>query len=109
MFILDSVNFDWCHDGSGIIKAFSFIKNILNIIRWVVPIGLIGFTTYEMIKKVIDPDNKDSMKHVVNRTIAAIVVFFVPLIVKFTLKIIDIGTGNSNATDTGLGRCWDKA
>ena len=108
MFILDHA-YDWCRDGSGIIKALSFIKAILNIIRWIVPIGLIGFTTYEMVKKVIDPDNKDSMKHVINRVIAAVVVFFVPLIVKFSLKIVDIGMGNNTASGQGLGPCWDKA
>ena len=110
MFILgDLANFDWCQDGSGIIKAMSFIKAILNIIRLVIPIGLIGFTTYEVIKKVIDTEDKDFMKRIINRTIAAIVVFFVPVIVSFILKIIDIGTGNTDASSNSLGRCWDKA
>ena len=49
------------------------------------------------------------MKHIINRIIAAVVVFFVPLIVSLTLKIIDIGTGNNDASSHSLGRCWDKA
>jgi hypothetical protein len=108
MFILDQA-YDWCRDGSGIIKAMSFIKAILNIIRWVVPIGLIGLSTYDMVKKVINPEDKDSMKHLVNRAIAAIIVFLVPFIVKFALRIIDIGAGNNTASGQGLGPCWDKA
>ena len=109
MFILDLANFDWCRDGSGIIKAMSFIKAILNIIRLVVPIGLIGYTTFEVIKKVINPDDKDFFKRISGRIIAAVIVFFVPVIVSFILKIIDIGTGNTTASSNSLGRCWDKA
>jgi len=112
MFILDEVveeAYNWCNDGSGIIKAMSFIKNILNIIRWVVPIGLIGLSTYDMIRKVINPEEKDSMKHLINRAIAAVVVFFVPFIVSLALKIIDIGAGNNEASGRGLGTCWEKA
>jgi hypothetical protein len=110
MFILDNLaNFDWCRDGSGIIKAMSFIKAILNVIRILVPIGLVGFTVFEVVKKVINPDDKDFMKKIGNRIIAAVVVFFVPLIVSLVLKIIDIGTGNTSASSNSLGRCWDKA
>ena len=110
MFILDNLaNFDWCKDGSGIIKAMSFIKAILNIIRIIVPIGLVGYTIFEVVKKVINPDDKDFMKHIINRIIAAVVVFFVPLIVSLTLKVIDIASGNNSATSNSLGRCWDKA
>lgn len=110
MFILGNLdNFDWCRDGSGIIKAMSFIKAILNIIRLVVPIGLVGFTTYEVIKKVINPDDRDFMKHITGRIIAAVIVFFVPVIVSLVLKVIDIGTGNTSASSNSLGRCWDKA
>ena len=110
MFILDNLaNFDWCRDGSGIIKAMSFIKAILNIIRIIVPIGLVGYTVFEVVKKVINPDDKDFMKHVTNRIIAAVVVFFVPLIVSLTLKVIDIASGNTDASSKSLGRCWEKA
>ena len=110
MFILDNLaNFDWCRDGSGIIKAMSFIKAILNIIRIIVPIGLVGYTVFEVVKKVINPDDKDFMKHVTNRIIAAVVVFFVPLIVSLNLKVIDIASGNTDASSKSLGRCWEKA
>lgn len=110
MFILDNLaNFDWCKDGSGIIKAMSFIKAILNIIRIIVPIGLVGYTIFEVVKKVINPDDRDFMKHIINRIIAAVVVFFVPLIVSLTLKVIDIASGNTSATSNSYGRCWDKA
>ena len=110
MFILGNLaEFDWCRDGSGIIKAMSLIKAILNVIRIVVPIGLVGYTIYEVVRKVINPDDRDFMKHITNRIIAAVVVFFVPLIVSLTLKIIDVATGNTDASSKSLGRCWEKA
>ncbi len=110
MFILgDLAAFDWCRDGSGIIKAMSCIKFILSIIRIAVPIGLVAFTIVEVVKKVLNPDDKDFMKHILNRVIAAVVVFFVPLIVSFVLRIIDIGAGNTDASSHSLGTCWEKA
>ena len=101
--------YDWCAPGSGIIKALSFIRSILNIVRWVVPIGLIGFTTYEMIKKVINPDDKDFMKHISNRVIAAVVIFFVPMIISILLKVIDIARGTTDTSGSTLRDCWSRA
>ena len=101
--------FDWCAQGSGIIKALSFIISILNIIRWIVPIGLIAFTSYEMIKKVLNPDDKDFMKHITNRVIAAVVIFFVPLIINVILKVVDMARGTPDGTKGSLNTCWKQA
>jgi len=107
--ILELNNFDWCAPGSGIIKALSFIISILNVIRWIVPIGLVAYTSYEMIKKVLNPDDKDFMKHITNRVIAAIVIFFVPLIINVILKVVDMVRGTTDGTKGSLNSCWKQA
>ena len=110
MFILDNLaSFDWCRDGSGIIKAMSFIKAILNIIRILVPIGLVGYTIFEVVKKVINPDDKDGQKKIMLRIIAALVVFLTPTIIRLSFRVID-WSRNVNGTyenaESGLSSCW---
>ena len=67
------------------------IDNILDIIRWVVPIGLLVMTGVDIARKVIDPDEKEGQKRIMHRIIAALVVFFVPVLKDLILRLIDIG------------------
>ena len=71
----------WCAPGSGLVTVFKIIKICLNVIRLVVPIGLIVMTVLDISKNVLNPDEKDSMKKIGKRVIAAVIVFLVPTIV----------------------------
>lgn len=101
-----NILFDWCAQ-SGVRAVFGMIKTIVNIIRIVVPIGLVVMTTLDVIKKVINPDDKDGQKKILQRLIAAIVVFFIPLIISFVLRLIDIGAGKNTASSTSASSCWN--
>ncbi len=98
MYILDF----WCGD-PGVKSVISMIKTLLSVIRWVVPIGLIFMTGLDIFKKVLNPDDKDGQKKILNRLIAAIIVFFVPLLVRFVLKLVSVGGGNNN-----ISSCWES-
>ena len=54
MFLL----FNW-EGSSGVQAVLGMINNILKIIRWVVPIGLIIMTSLDVAKKVINPEDKE--------------------------------------------------
>ena len=95
--------FDWCAQ-EGVQEIFSFIKSALTIIRIVVPLGLILLTTVDIFKNVINPESKDGQAKILRRVVAAVLVFFVPLFVRFVLKLVDIGGGNTN-----LSSCWESA
>ncbi len=97
--------FDWCSQ-SGVRSVFGMIKSIINIIRIIVPIGLIFMTTLDIMKKVINPDDKDGQKKIIHRIIAAVVVFFIPLLIRFVLRLIDIGTGTNAASSASASACW---
>lgn len=94
--------FDWCAQ-QGVRDVFSLIKGILKIIRIVVPIGLALLTAYDLFKNVINPENKDGQAKILRRLAAAILVFFTPLLVRFVLKLVDIGGGNTNYSS-----CWES-
>ena len=99
-----NILFDWCAE-DGIHKMIEIIKLILQIIRYVVPIGLIVMTTMDIFKKVINPDDKDGQQKILVRTIAAIVLFFVPVLVDFAINLAKVGGAD---TEINLGSCWES-
>ena len=84
------INWDWCNQ-KGVLSTIDIIRNILQIIRFIVPIGLIVMTSVDIFKKVINPDDKDGQKKILNRIIAGVIVFFVPLMIRFVLTIVEKG------------------
>jgi len=106
MFNLD-LSFFVC-DTTGFLRIMYLIKVLLNIVRFVVPLILIGMTIFDLVKNVINPKNKDGMKKITNRLIAAVVVFLVPTIVSLSVSLIDYITDN-NTTDYKLTSCYTNA
>ena len=98
-----NILFDWCAE-QGVKEVFGLLKGILKIIRIVVPLGLVFLTAFDLFKNVINPNNKEGQAKILRRIGAAILVFFVPLLVRFVLKLVDIGGGNTNYSS-----CWESA
>ena len=97
--------FNWCNE-SGVISVFKLIKTLLNLVRFLVPIGLILWTMIELFKNVINPDDKDSRKKIVNRAIAAVVVFLIPSMVNLVMNIVDVAFGAGTGYDYNVSECW---
>ncbi len=104
MYILET--FNWCKDGSGLIKIFAMIKTLLNWARIIVPIGIIVWTSLDLYKNVLNPDDKDSRKRILNRLIAAFIVFLTPTLINLIMKVIEIGSGG--ALNSPFTECWNK-
>lgn len=113
--IMNIVNFifswNWCNR-CGVQGIFNVIKEILNIIRIIVPIALIVMTTIDVTKKVINPEDKDGQKKIMTRAIAALIVFLIPTFIRITFKVIDWGLGNTGTgtydkANAGLSQCWN--
>ena len=102
---MDILVFNWCSQ-AGVQNVMKIIKTLINIIRWVVPIGLIIMTTLDIMKKVINPDDKDGGKKIMTRAIAAVIVFFVPLFIRLVLRMVDIGMGRNTNSVNSVSECW---
>ena len=73
-------------------KIISFIGNIINTIKIIVPILLIIMGIVDMAKAVVSNDDKkmkESTKTFIKRTIYAVLVFFVIAIVQFVFKTLE--------------------
>lgn len=105
MFILD---FDFC-GACGTKQAFAIIKTLLTWVRIAVPIGLIALTIVDVSKKTLKPDDKDGQKKILTRLIASVIVFFVPVMVRFVLRLVDAGMGKGNQMDSirNESSCYD--
>ncbi len=104
------VNINLCSGNTSIQPILHMVKVILDVVRIIVPIGLVVMTSLDVAKKVINPDDKDGQKKIMIRAIAALIVFLLPTIVNLSLKIVDWGTGKDvNNTSSSLSSCWKNA
>lgn len=87
--------FDWLEE-QGVKDVLSMIYDIVDIIRIIVPIVLIVMTTIDIVKKIIDPNDKEGQKKIMIRSIAAVIIFFIPLLINILFKIMDIDIENIN-------------
>lgn len=98
-----------CTDPTGpnyVKPIFDIIKTVLTVIRIIVPIALIVLTTFDVIKKIIDPNEKDGQKKIMLRAISALIIFIIPTLVNILVSIIDSGeTGRTDVNST-LTACW---
>ena len=77
------------------------VKIVIEAIRIVVPIILIVTTMISFAGAVASGEQQSAMKVTIKRVIAAIIIFFIPLIIKVTVRLID---GNDN-----YSKCFDSS
>lgn len=68
------------------------VYDVFRPIKWLVPILLLVFTTFDF-SKVVFSDSKDGMekakKNFVKRAIIAVVIFFIPTLLEIVFEVID--------------------
>ena len=89
-----------CNDRalSGILYT---VKNVIFIIQLAVPIMLIIWASIELFKLMMNPDEKKGIKSIINKFIAAVVVFMIPVFVNVVMGLV----GES----TNFSSCWKNA
>lgn len=77
------------------------VKNVLLIIQIVVPILLIIAMTIQFVSLSVNPEDKKGFRKLLNKVIAAIIVFMVPVLVNVIMGVVGESTEFSN--------CWNNA
>ena len=70
-------------------NVLSTIKNILELIQIIAPILLLIMTAIHLTNLMRDPDDKKKLKKVQNSALAAIIIFFIPVIVNVVMYMLD--------------------
>ena len=95
--LLEIIN---CNDAS-LATIFSIVQGIMTIIQISVPIFLIIFATIQFAQLVKNPDSKDGTKKIINKFIAAAIIFFILMTVNIVMNIV--------GENTELSKCWNEA
>ncbi len=74
------------------------VKNIMFLISIAAPIALIIAGTLRFFNLMKNPDEKNGMKKTINAFVAAVIVFFVPMLVNVVLGLV--------GTNTSISACW---
>lgn len=90
-----------CCNSNTLVVLLSVAKRIFQLIQIIVPILLILGSTIHLVKRVNDPDMKNGTKKFVNMYIAAIIVFFLPVIVDAGLGLLP--------NSFSVTACWKNA
>ena len=89
-----------CNDAS-LGPILGIVKNILSIIQIVVPILLLIMVSVQLFNMVTNPDEKKNLKKIFNMTIAAVVVFIIPIMINAVMGIL--------GEDNKFSNCWNTA
>lgn len=89
-------------------NAMKILGYVLQIIRWLIPMLLIIWGMLDFSKAVISNENDaivNATKTLIRRSIAGIIIYFVPTIILTVLNIIEITNGVELENNTQFGQC----
>ena len=89
-----------CND-PGLSNILSVLIKIIDIIQIIVPIILIIALTIKLTQVLTNPDEKKEKKKIYNMAVAAILIFFIPMLVDMVLGMLP--------NTYKLSSCWESA
>ena len=97
MYILDVM--ETCNNTvlSGVLPI---VKSILLLIQIIVPIALLVAFTIDFVKLSINPEEKDGFRKLLNKVIAAVIIFVIPIIINVIMGAVGESTEFSD--------CWNN-
>ncbi len=102
-FLLDNVCSDYALAGT-----LATVKTAFTVICIAVPVILIISLAITIAKMVINPNEEKSLKKIVTKVIAALVVFFLPTIVSLFMSFLQYTAASESAT-YNVASCWQAA
>ena len=86
-----------CNDES-LLPILSAVKKMMLLIQIIVPIILIIWGTISFIRLIQNPEEKNGIKKIFNKFLAAAIIFFIPIIVNAVMGIL--------GDNTNFSSCW---
>lgn len=91
-----------------ITPLINFIKSLLTIAQWAVPVVIIALGTVDLFKAVIaskEDEIKNAQKMLIKRVIYGVVIFFIPLIIQVVFDMVSAQKVNGEVT---FFSCWQE-
>lgn len=99
--ILDCSDIGSCCTDYGLVAMLDTGRRIVSLVQLIVPIILMIMVTWQLIRMMMNPDDKKSPKVILNKVIAAAIIFFIPMIFD-----ISVGVFPDHFSFTS---CWNTA
>ena len=99
--ILSCSDVGTCCGNYALVGVLDVGRRIVNLLQLLVPILLIAASIYQLIRMMINPDDKKGIKNITNKLIAAAVVFFIPMVFDISVGILP--------DDFSFSACWETA
>ena len=104
-----------CSD-ANVLKILRYIKIVINIIFLIVPILLLVTASISYLKAISNADKDEiakTNKAMISKCIAAVIIFFIPLITKMIVKLASTDENDyisciENATPEGISNAYVK-
>lgn len=90
-----------CCSDPGLVVIIDTARRVMGLIQLVVPIILMVWGTIELMQLVMNPEEKKGIQKLINKFIAAAIVFFVPVFINFTMGLV--------SSDFSVKACWNQA
>lgn len=96
-----------------ILPILRIIAFLLKVIQWAIPMLLIAFATFDVVKAVVANDDKQmesAKSSMVKRLIYAVIVFLVPVVIRIIFGLIadNISGGDYLGPGAWIG-CFEQA
>ena len=92
-----------CCTDYGLVAVLDIVRKFFMFFQMVVPILLIVGIAMQLIKLVMNPDEKGGTKKLTNRILAALFCFLIPVLVDVVLGLL------SSNTTFKVAECWEHA
>lgn len=90
-----------CCNDYGLVAILDTIRQAFDLLQLLAPIILLVMIVFQLIKLMVNPEEKNGMKKITNKVIATIFFFFLPV-------LVDLVIGLMPQTFT-VSACWDNA
>lgn len=90
-----------CCSDYSMVMVLEITRRIFELIQFVVPVVLIVAGTIQFVQMTINPELKDGFRKILNKLIAAIIIFLLP-----ALMDVVLGAVSSNVS---IAACWEQA
>lgn len=103
--ILSSCNSDigGCCKDSGLVALIDIVRRVMEIVQIIVPIILLMMLSIQLFKLVMNPDEKNGLRKITNRIIAAVIVFMLPVAINVVMSWLP------ETENFQIGACWKDA
>lgn len=85
------------------------VHQVVNMIAIIVPILLIISIIFSLVGFLVNVDQKNKSKKIIQKLAAAIIVFLLPTIVDTTMSLLDYAGGDLESNNFQVASCWTLA